>query len=247
MSMTAIIGGTGLTDLDGLNIQREDILETCWGAVSVPVLVGDFHGHEVVFLARHAPDHSLPPHKINYRANIQALAALGVDRIVAVNAVGGITESMCSGVICIPDQIIDYTSNREHTFFSDDFEVANHIDFTMPYDEMLRQSLIQGAIQTGLEIRHEGVYGCVNGPRLETAAEILRMERDGCDLTGMTGMPEAALARELGLPYASVCLVVNRAAGKAVGEITIDAMRQVLIEGMQKVRQLIAASLDQSS
>ncbi|OQX35760.1 MAG: 5'-methylthioadenosine phosphorylase [Oceanospirillales bacterium LUC14_002_19_P2] len=243
MSMTAIIGGTGFTDLDGLNIQREEILETCWGAVSAPVLIGDFHGHEVVFLARHAPDHSLPPHKINYRANIQALKTLGVNRIIAVNAVGGITESMDSGVICIPDQIIDYTSNREHTFFSDDFEVTNHIDFTMPYDEMLRQSLIQGAIKAKLDAKQGGVYGCVNGPRLETAAEILRMERDGCDLTGMTGMPEAALAREFGLPYASICLVVNRAAGKAIGEITIDAMRQVLVEGMQKVRQLIAASL----
>ncbi len=243
MSMTAIIGGTGLTELDGLNIQRKEILETCWGAVSAPVLIGDFHGHEVVFLARHAPDHSLPPHKINYRANIQALEMLGVDRIIAVNAVGGITESMGSGVICIPDQIIDYTSNREHTFFSDEFEVTNHIDFTMPYDEKLRQLLIQGAIQAGLDIREGGVYGCFNGPRLETAAEIRRMERDGCDLTGMTGMPEAALARELGLPYASICLVVNRAAGKAIGEITINAMRQVLVEGMQKVRQLIAASL----
>ena len=226
-----------------LAIHREEVVDTRWGAVSAPVLVGEFHGHEVVFLARHASDHSLPPHKINYRANIQALKTLGVDRIIAVNAVGGITDSMASGVICIPDQIIDYTSNREHTFFSDDFEVTNHIDFTLPYDEALRQSLIQGANDAGLDVRQEGVYGCVNGPRLETAAEIRRMECDGCDLTGMTGMPEAALARELGLPYASICLVVNRAAGKAVGEITMDAIRQVLADGMQRVRQLIAASL----
>lgn len=240
---TAIIGGTGLSHLEGLCIHREGVAETVWGSVSAPILVGDFHDQEVAFLARHSADHSLPPHKINYRANIQALKDLNVKQIIAVNAVGGITNSMCSGMICMPDQIIDYTAGREHTFFSDDFSLEKHVDFTMPYDDKLRQLLVSSAEKAGVAVVSRGVYGCVNGPRLETAAEVLRMERDGCDLTGMTGMPEASLARELEIPYASVCLVVNQAAGKIEGVISINAIRQVLAEGMKRVGRLLGAML----
>ncbi|MCK5894571.1 MAG: S-methyl-5'-thioinosine phosphorylase [Endozoicomonadaceae bacterium] len=240
---TAIIGGTGLSDLEGLCPRRQGAAETIWGSVSAPVLVGDFHDQEVAFLARHSADHSLPPHKINYRANIQALKDLNVEQIIAVNAVGGITDPMCSGMICIPDQIIDYTAGREHTFFSDNFSVSKHIDFTMPYDHKLRQLLISSAKKSGVAVVNSGVYGCVNGPRFETAAEVLRMERDGCDLAGMTGMPETSLARELEIPYASICLVVNQAAGKAEEIITIDAIRQVLAEGMKRVGRLLGAIL----
>lgn len=243
MIKTTIIGGTGLTELVGLNIHRQEVVETVWGDTSAPILIGDFHGQEIAFLARHSSSHSLPPHKINYRANIQALKELNVEQIIAVNAVGGITDPMCCGVVCIPDQIIDYTAGRENTFFSNAFSLEKHVDFTVPYDDFLRKLLIRSAKKSGIVVVDNGVYGCVNGPRLETAAEILRMERDGCDLTGMTGMPEAVLARELEIPYASICLVVNRAAGKAEGVITIDAIRQVLAEGMTRVGQLMKTAL----
>jgi len=251
----AIIGGTGLTQLDDTDrqtssdksqepeIYRQAAVETPLGITSGQLSEGCWQGKDIVFLARHGHPHSVPPHKINYRANLLALQQAGVDAIIAVNAVGGIHEQMGSGVISIPHQLVDYTWGRESTFFDGIFKPLEHIDLTHPYDEPLRQSLIRAAAEIELPVCDFGVYGATQGPRLETIAEISRMERDGCDLVGMTGMPEAALARELGIPYASVCLVVNPAAGKADGEITMEYIRSVLAGGMQQVRALLAQTL----
>ncbi|MDK2779319.1 MAG: S-methyl-5'-thioinosine phosphorylase [Pseudomonadota bacterium] len=239
----AIIGGTGLTQLDGPEIHATHDVMTALGQPSGPVQEGVWAGKEVLFLARHGHPHALPPHKINYRANLLALKELGADAIIAVNAVGGIHPVMQSGVIAVPHQVVDYTWGREGTFFDGEFRPLDHIDLTHPYDEGLRMKLIEAAQQIAQPVSEFGVYAATQGPRLETIAEINRLEKDGCDLVGMTGMPEAALARELALPYASLCLVVNPAAGKADGEITMAEIRAVLQGGMEKVRDLLAATL----
>lgn len=239
----AIIGGTGLTQLAGPhNLQSHDI-NTPLGHPSGSVHSGDWNGAEVLFLARHGHPHSVPPHKINYRANLLALKQLGADVIVAVNAVGGIHPDMGAGVLAIPHQIVDLTWGRESTFFDGEHMPLDHIDFTYPFDEHVRQQLLVAAQDAGQPIADFGVVGVTQGPRLETAGEVDYLERIGCDLVGMTSMPEAALARELGIPYASVCLVVNPAAGRADGEITLDDIRAVLSSGMDKVCVVLEASL----
>lgn len=239
MTTIAIIGGTGLTQLDGLTIREAVTPETPWGAPSAPVLRGDFGGRDVLFLARHGHPHRIPPHQVNYRANLWALKAAGAESILAVNAVGGIHAAMGSGHFCVPDQIIDYTYGRGFTFFEGEIEHVTHIDFSYPYDEPLRQQLISALRAEGCDFSGRGVYGCTQGPRLETVAEIARMERDGADIVGMTGMPEAALARELELPYACLALVVNPAAGKSTGIITMAEIEAALAEGMDKVRAVL--------
>lgn len=244
MKKIAIIGGTGLTKLDGPAIAQSLAVTTALGAPSSLLQCGTWAGKDVVFLARHGHPHALPPHKVNYRANLLALKEQGVEAILAVNAVGGIHANMQSGVIAIPDQIIDYTHGRDGTFFDGDYLPLQHIDFTYPYSETLRQAILDAAATAQINVENFGVYGATQGPRLETIAEIKRMEIDGCDLVGMTGMPEAALARELGIPYASICLVVNPAAGKSAGEITMDDINAVIATGMQRVRDLLAATLE---
>jgi 5'-methylthioinosine phosphorylase len=241
--MLALIGGTGLGRLDGLTIKRREHLITPYGDPSAPLSFGRFGDHELVFLARHGDDHELPPHRIDYRANLWALRQAGVERIVAVTAVGGITPAMDPGRIVIPDQLIDYTHGRRHTFHDGPPDRVEHIDFTWPYSEPLRRTLIDAAREIDLAVREYGVYGATQGPRLETAAEIRRMERDGCDIVGMTGMPEAALARELGLAYAGCALVVNWAAGKSPDPITMDDIHRQLDSGMADVRRLLATAL----
>ena len=236
---TAIIGGTGLDNLDSLQIDRRESVTTPYGDVSAPLSYGTLADQEVIFLARHGDEHALPPHKINYRANLWALKQAGIDKIIAVAAVGGISAEMAPACIAIPNQIIDYTYSREHTFFADDLDHAVHIDFTYPYDDGLRQQLLKAAQQIRLAIVDHGTYGATQGPRLETAAEIRRLERDGCDLVGMTGMPEAALARELELKYACCAVVVNWAAGKTDGIITMDEIHQHLDTGLAKVKRLL--------
>jgi len=245
MSRLAIIGGTGLADLDGLDIGREESFDTPWGITSAPLLFGRFADREVIFLARHGRPHAIPPHRVNYRANIHALQQAGADRIIAVNAVGGITTPMMPGRLVIPDQIIDYTWGRGHTFFEDNLDEVVHVDFTRPYADSLRSLLVTAAEAEGLDAVEDGTYGATQGPRLETAVEIERLERDGCDLVGMTGMPEAALARELQLDYASICVVVNWAAGKSDEEITMDVIRGNLDKGIGKVHALLAAAIEQ--
>ncbi|WP_374089954.1 S-methyl-5'-thioinosine phosphorylase [Methylomicrobium lacus] len=245
MSRLAIIGGTGLTQLEGLKIVKRDTVTTPYGRPSAEFLTGDLYGREVIFLARHGNPHSIPPHKINYRANLYGLKQLGVEQIIAVAAVGGITSEMGPARIAIPDQIIDYTYDRKHTFFEDQDDPVTHIDFTYPYSQNLRTGLIKAAAKANIQVSPLGTYGCTQGPRLETTAEIRRMERDGCDLVGMTGMPEAALARELGIDYAALAVVANWAAGKTEGEITMAEIEQHLHKGMadagEILKQFIAA------
>lgn len=243
MTVYAIIGGTGLTQLDGLRIDAELVMETPYGAPSAPVLRGDYAGRTVLFLARHGHPHRIPPHQVNYRANLWALKQAGAEAILAVNAVGGIPPTMPAGHFCVPQQIIDYTYGRAQTFFEGELQQVTHIDFSEPYDARLRAALIAALCSEGAAFSDHGIYGCTQGPRLETAAEILRLERDGCNLVGMTGMPEAALARELELPYACLALVVNPAAGKSSAPITMDAIEQVLAQGMSTIRSVLTRVL----
>ena len=238
-----IIGGTGLTALEGLQITGEQGAANVWGTPSSVLTRGLLGQQPVLFLARHGNPHRIPPHQINYRANIQALYDAGVRTLVGVNAVGGIPANMGPAHIAIPDQLIDYTWGRSGTFFEGELDNVTHIDFTWPYNEPARAILIEQAERLGLNFSSHGVYGATQGPRLETAAEILRMERDGCDLVGMTGMPEAALAAELGMRYVSLCLVVNYAAGKSDTVITMANIQRALDDGMVAVKTLLLASV----
>ncbi len=240
MTTVAIIGGSGLTKLKNLRITRREVIRTPYGEPSAPMVYGQLGGQEAVFLPRHGAGHTIPPHEVNYRANIWALKHTGVDKVIAVNAVGGISpDYLASGTLVIPDQIIDYTYGRAHTFFDSDQKQVTHVDFTDPYCDDLRQIIIQAAARTGIKAVSRGTYGATQGPRFESAAEIRRMENDGADIVGMTGMPEAGLARELELCYASVSLVVNPAAGKTREVISLREIEKNLEAGMGTVRSLL--------
>lgn len=235
----AIIGGTGLTRLSGLEIARREVVQTPYGEPSGPLTHGVLFGREVVFLARHGYGHTIPPHQVNYRANLWALKRTGITRLLAVAAVGGITPDYVPAGLAFPDQIIDYTWSRAHTYFEGDLTHVTHVDFTQPYCEELRALLIRAAKDAGIDACPRGTYGATQGPRLETAAEIDRLERDGCDMVGMTGMPEAALARELELCYATCAVVANRAAGRGAAQITMREIETHLTGGMAKVAELL--------
>ncbi len=222
-----------------LQIEQREWRPTPYGNPSSQLTFGRCSDQPVLFLARHGDGHSIPPHRINYRANLWALKESGIKQVVAVAAVGGIHSKLVPGSIVVPDQIIDYTDNREHTFYDGNSDDVTHIDFSWPYSETVRQGLIKAARQSGLSPVTEGTYGCTQGPRLETAAEIRRMERDGCDIVGMTGMPEAALARELGLEYACCAIVVNPAAGKTDREISMDEIMEQMASGIDNIVQLL--------
>jgi 5'-methylthioinosine phosphorylase len=241
MSSLAIIGGTGLTALAGLKITHKEVVHTPYGQPSGPLTHGLLHGRPVVFLARHGYSHTIPPHMINYRANLWALRHLGVEKVIAVAAVGGIHPETWPERLIFPDQIIDYTWARAHTFFEKDLAQVTHIDFSRPYCEPLRQLLIDAARAASVPAREQGTYGATQGPRLETAAEIDRIERDGCDIVGMTGMPETSLAKEIGLCYATCAVCANWAAGRGSGEITIADIRRSLEAGMGQVGRLLDA------
>ncbi len=240
MSLLAIIGGSGLTRISALKVLRKEVVHTPFGEPSAPLIHGAFGDREVVFLPRHGAGHTIPPHKINYRANIWALHHIGVKQVIGVTAVGGIRSDMGPLTLVLPDQIVDYTYGRYHTFFETDLTQVTHIDFTYPYCPELHKGLRQAAEELEVNIIPEGAYGATQGPRLETAKEIERLERDGCDLVGMTGMPEAALAREMELCYANCSLVVNWAAGKGAGTISLEEIDRNLHLGMEKVRRLLA-------
>ncbi|GGX77724.1 S-methyl-5'-thioinosine phosphorylase [Litchfieldella qijiaojingensis] len=241
--MLAIIGGTGLTEMPDLEITQRHGVETPLGAASSGVLQGILDGRDVLFLPRHGHPHKLPPHRVNYRANVWALKQAGATRIIGVNAVGGIEPALAPGALVVPDQLIDYTSSRESTYFDGRFKPLQHIDFSWPYDAELRDALLRAGEQAGELLEDGGVYGCTQGPRLETAAEIARMARDGCRLVGMTGMPEASLARELEIPYACLALVVNPAAGVVESEITMAEIEAALESGIERVKKVIRALL----
>lgn len=243
MRRHAIIGGSGLDRLGALQIERRRQVMTPYGAPSGPLCEGLFDGHPVVFLPRHGEDHRLPPHLINYRANIAALKAAGVTDVLAVTAVGGIGPDAAPGRLVLPDQIIDYTYGREHTFSDGTSNLVEHIDFTEPYTARLRELLLGAASAAACNLVPTGVYGATQGPRLETAAEIARMARDGCTIVGMTGMPEASLAREAGLGYATVSLVVNWGAGIGGKAISHAEILQHLEHGMAAVLRLLSSAL----
>jgi len=239
--MLAIIGGTGLTNLANLEITRREMVRTPYGEPSGHLTFGHIGSAEMIFLARHGYGHTLPPHEVNYRANIWALHKAGATRIIAVNAVGGIAANMGPGVLAVPDQIIDYTVSRKHTFFEGD-EPVTHVDFTFPFCRRGRQLLLAAAGSVAVPALDGGVVGVMQGPRLETRAEIMRLQRDGCSMVGMTTMPEATLAREKQLSYATLALSMNHAAGlgsSSAGIKLVDA-ETVLAAGMEKVRLIIA-------
>ena len=243
MSKLAIIGGTGLTSLKGLDITHSEVMDTPYGPPSGSLSFGNMLGREVIFLPRHGAEHTIPPHKVNYRANLWALKQSGAGAIIAVNAVGGIRADMTPGRLIVPNQIIDYTHSRINTFFEEGLEHVTHIDFTEPYCELLRRQLITAGDDCGLKVIGEGTYAATQGPRLESAAEINRLERDGCDLVGMTGMPEAALARELELCYACVAVVANMGAGRGDEALTMEMIERTLVGGMADVRLLLEQAI----
>jgi 5'-methylthioinosine phosphorylase len=238
-----IIGGTGIDQLEGLEVVRSHSPDTPYGAPSRAVEEGRLGELPVFFLQRHGHPDAIPPHRINYQANLWALHSLGVAGIIAINTVGGISPEMQTGRLLIPDQIIDYTWGREHTFDDGEGGSLMHVDFTEPYDRKLRMALVEAAMEAGIPHEATGVHGVTQGPRLETAAEIQRMARDGCDVVGMTGMPEASLARELGLPFASICMVVNPAAGLGDLPLSLDMMREILEREAAVVRRLLGGLL----
>ena len=226
--MIGVIGGSGLDSVAGLEIFDAQTVKTPFGNPSAEILIGKLGGKSIAFLARHGRGHTIPPHLINYRANLWALKNCGVSKVIAYAAVGGITGDYIPGTLAVPDQIIDYTWGREHTIIDAKAGNVVHIEFTEPYCNNLRRNLVDAANQGGIEVIEGGVYAVTQGPRLETKAEIVKLEKEGADIVGMTGMPEASLARELGLSYACVAIVVNPAAGKSNREISMDEIYQVL-------------------
>ena len=239
--MLAIIGGSGLTQLANLDVSHREVVRTPFGEPSGAVTFGQICGRDVAFLARHGYGHTIPPHEVNYRANIWALWKRGALGIISVASVGSIRPDLKPGDIVVPHQIIDYTWGRKSTYHEGQDCTVTHIDFTEPYDRLQRQKLIDAAGKVGIPVSASSVYAATQGPRLETAAEINRLERDGADLVGMTGMPEAALARELGVPYAAINVVANFAAGRADSRdgISFEAIQGVLHESMGNVRAVI--------
>lgn len=240
--MLAIIGGSGLTQLACLEIARREVVRTPFGEPSGTLTHGRIGQQEVVFLARHGHNHTIPPHRVNYRANIWALVkAAGAAGIVSVASVGGIRRDLGPGALVVPHQIIDYTWGRPHTFFDGGEAPVVHVDFTEPYDRSLRERLLCAAEAVDIRASGAAVYAATQGPRLESAAEIDRLERDGADIVGMTGMPEAALARELETPYAAICAVANWGAGRgdSAEAIHFDRIKAVLQESLAQVRRVI--------
>ncbi|MGH8622477.1 MAG: S-methyl-5'-thioinosine phosphorylase [Burkholderiales bacterium] len=239
--MLGIIGGTGLSQIESMVVTRRRAVRTPYGAPSAALVFGTLRGRKVVFLQRHGRGHTIPPHEVNYRANIWALHAQKARNVVAVASVGGIRSDLEPGMLAVPDQIIDYTHGRHSTFFTRGPRPVTHIDFTRPYCEAMRQRLLESARVAGEPVAAGGTYAATQGPRLETAAEIDRLERDGAHLVGMTGMPEAALAREIGLCYAALAVVLNHAAGRGAAEreIRVEDLRRVSEHAMGRVRVIL--------
>lgn len=242
MARIGLIGGTGLDDWGGE--ARELSLETPFGAPSDKVCEFEIAGHSLLFLPRHGRDHTIAPHRVNYRANIHALHTLEAQAVIAVNAVGGITPNFGPAALCLPDQLIDYTWGRIHSFSHEEGSALQHAEFGRPFSHSLRDGLGQAAASLGLGVARTGCVAVTQGPRLETDAEVLRLRRDGCDMVGMTNMPEAGLACELGLPYASICVVANWAAGIIDEPIQMEEIIATLDGAMVGVRRLVSAYLE---
>ncbi len=239
--MLAIVGGSGFSQVPGFRLERREVARTPYGEPSSALAFGTLAGRPIVLLARHGYGHTIPPHQINYRANIWALHAAGAKQVLALATVGGIRDDLGPGVLMIPDQIIDYTHGRPGTFFTQADRGLHHIDFTLPYSTEFRLACVAAAQRAGEPIVDGGVYAATQGPRLETAAEVNRLERDGADVVGMTGMPEAVLAREIGVAYAALAIVVNFAAGRgASGKgIAMEEIDQVMRQAAGKVERVL--------
>jgi 5'-methylthioadenosine phosphorylase len=239
--LVAIIGGSGLSRLGNMGVTQRRVARTPYGEPSGALTFGRIREREVVFLARHGYGHTIAPHEVNYRANIWALKDAGADCVVSVASVGGIRNDIAPGMLMLPDQVIDYTWGRSSTYFEGAGVPVNHIDFTEPYSRDVRKRLLDAATGSGERIFDGGVYAATQGPRLETAAEITRLERDGADIVGMTGMPEAGLAREISLEYATIAVVANYAAGRGDSRraVPLDKIGEILDEAMGRVRRII--------
>jgi 5'-methylthioinosine phosphorylase len=241
--MLGIIGGSGLSKLGNMQVSQRKAVPTPYGEPSGPLALGRVAGSEVAFLARHGERHTIAPHEVNYRANLWALKEAGVDCVVSVVSVGGIRQELGPGKLLVPHQIIDYTWGRRSTYYEGEGAPVSHIDFTEPYSQGLRQRIMDAAAHCGERVADRGVYAATQGPRLETAAEIDRLERDGADIVGMTGMPEAVLAREISLEYAAIAVIANYAAGRGESQhaVPMDRIEAVLEEAMARVRRIIEA------
>jgi len=239
--MLAVIGGSGLSQLASLEVTQRKAVRTPYGEPPGALTFGRIRGKDLVFLARHGYGHTVAPHEVNYRANIWAVKHVGVEGVVSVASVGGIRRDIAPGALVVPDQIIDYTWGRRSTYFEGAGTPVTHIDFTEPYSPELRTRILAAARECGERLLDGGTYAATQGPRLESAAEIRRLERDGADLVGMTGMPEAALARELDLPYAAIAVSANYAAGlgESVHAVPMERIEAVLAEAMGRVRRII--------
>ncbi len=240
MSKIAIIGGSVLPKLYDFTVDRIELPDTPFGVPTSPLQHGSFDDHKIVYLNRHGIERRTPPHKINYRANMWALREAGVDVVIGLSVVGGIRSDMIPGHIVFPNQLIDYTYGRPFTCFEDDFDYTKHLDFTHPYCPELHRILIEAAQELALDFTDDATYGVTQGPRFETIAEINRMERDGCDIVGMTAMPEALLARELDMRYASIALVAAKAAGRTDGlSVSLTEIKTVIDDSLKQMHQLL--------
>ncbi len=241
-----LIGGSGINKIEGLEIIKEVNISTPYGEPSSSYIIGNFTNNEIIFLLRHGHNHNIPPHKINYRANIYGFKTLGVERIISVSAVGGINKSMPPGTIVIPDQIIDMTGGARPSTFYDSDKVV-HIDFTEPFCPELRHSLIETSKTSGIDFSDKGTYICVNGPRLETAKEILFFSQIGADVVGMTAMPEASLARELEICYSLMSVITNYGAGISENKLTTKEVIDTMQNSIEKIRTILRYALPKIS
>lgn len=242
MSRTvALIVGSGLAHWP-VAVRWTEAVETPFGETSSPIGEAAIGGHPVTVIARHGTDHSIAPHEVNYRANVWALRMYAADIVVGLNVVGGIAPGFRPGDLAVPDQLIDYTTGRDGSF-GDIGNGIPHIDFTEPFDPVVAGCLAAVVAETGF-VPCRGVFGVTQGPRLETAAEIDRLERDGCAMVGMTAMPEAALAREAGLAYAVLAASVNYAAGRSpAGEPILAGIEEAAAIGMERMARALALAI----
>lgn len=239
----AMVGGTGLTEFD--QDCETLVIDTPYGPPSAPIRVIQTKPVRLLFMPRHGSPHRFPPHRVNYRANMWAFREAGADRVLAVSAVGGTREPYSPGTLALPDQLIDYTSGREHTYSDSENVPLVHVDFSWPYEGPLRGALLAAAGDAGVEVVDGGCIGVFQGPRLESAAEVRKARQDGCDMAGMTSLPEAGLARELGLDYAGIAVISNWGAGVAGERICEDNIAETLEEPMVRVRNIVSALVDQ--
>jgi 5'-methylthioinosine phosphorylase len=243
MQRLGLIGGTGL-DHWGSAIRTHKV-DSQYGHPSADLAEYQQGDLQLFFLPRHGKHHKIPPHAVNYRANIDAFRQLEVEAVIAVNAVGGISQQNQPGSLTIPDQLIDYTWGRAHTFSMASDDILQHTEFAGPFDGRLRSALIRAAVAARIDVTHGGCVGVSQGPRLETSAEIRRFTQDGCDMVGMTSMPEAALAREAGLDYASLCVNANWAAGLTEEPVSMEAIEATLADAMVRVREILAICFEE--